>query len=282
MPPVNMQQTQQPQLYARFIVHAEPDVAKSKEAGRPIYHEYEAVEISFPGDRGRVFVAPAHQADPNATRLAGKMGTPYQAFPPGQVVTYAMVYSEQYKAFKSGAAQSMEGTPLEELHFLTEAKRRELKALNIYTAETLAALDGKPLQALGLGGRDLKNAAQAYIDDAAAHADQTSLAMENAELKSRLDALEADYQTLIRQIKAGDVEVAQPRAEAAADDGVVDQGAFESWDVDALKAHIEEQTGSRPKGNPSHTTLVRAAYELAGIDVPDSVPALPAKEKEAA
>jgi hypothetical protein len=37
----------------RFFVHTEPDVAESKKQGRPIYREFEAVEIRFPAIRAR-------------------------------------------------------------------------------------------------------------------------------------------------------------------------------------------------------------------------------------
>ena len=46
---------------------------------------------------------------------------------------------------------------------MTDAKRSELRALNIYTVEALAELDGQPLKNLGIGGRDWKNKAMEYL-----------------------------------------------------------------------------------------------------------------------
>ena len=63
------------------------------------------------------------------------------------------------------------GTPLSELTFLSQGKRLELKALNIHTAEALASLDGGPLKMLGIGGREMKNQAAAYLAKAAGNAD---------------------------------------------------------------------------------------------------------------
>ncbi|ESX40065.1 hypothetical protein X763_04705 [Mesorhizobium sp. LSHC432A00] len=37
-------------------------------------------------------------------------------------------------------------------------------------------------------------------------------------------------------------------------------------DDEALKVYIAKETGSRPRGNPNHDTLVAAAKELAMVD----------------
>ena len=49
--------------------------------------------------------------------------------------------------------------------FLTEARRAELRAQNIYTIEALAAIDGLELKNLGMDGRDLKNKAMEYLEE---------------------------------------------------------------------------------------------------------------------
>ena len=84
-----------------------------------------------------------------------------------------------------------DGTPVEELPFLTESRRHELKALNIFTAEGLASLEGANLERLGMSGRELKNKALAYINHAKDTALETKLTAENDALKDRLAALEA-------------------------------------------------------------------------------------------
>lgn len=172
-----------------FRMHAELNESKSRAQGRPIYDEYEVCEISFPANKHTVGVFPA-------TEYAGWGDDPVT----GQRtrITYAQKYNQQYLAFKSGSAQSLGGTPLEELTFLTQGKRLELKALNIHTAETLAALDGAQLKMLGMGGRELKNQAQTYIDAASKSADATHLASELAarddeiaRMRRELDAMKA-------------------------------------------------------------------------------------------
>ena len=54
-------------------------------------------------------------------------------------VTYAERFQHQYRQFKTAAAQTKTGTPLDHAPFLTEGRRAELRAQNIYTVEALAA-----------------------------------------------------------------------------------------------------------------------------------------------
>jgi hypothetical protein len=160
--------------------------AKTKTAGRPIYDELEVCRIRFAGNRSTVGVFPANEVFKHAPDETGFM----------QPVTYAMEFQDAYLKFKQGAAQTVGGTPLSELPFLTVGKRLELKALNIHTAETLAALDGNALKSLGMGGRELKDHAVAYLETAAATHSTAQLNealairdQEIADLKAKVAAL---------------------------------------------------------------------------------------------
>lgn len=166
-------------VHARFVAHTILNEAKSKEAGRPIYDEMEVCELRYAGNRLTVGVFPAHEMcewveDPE-TRMRTR-------------ITYAQKYNQQYLAFKDGKAQAASGTPLEELPFLSAGKRLELKAIHINTAEALAALDGQPLKQLGMGGRELKDKAQLYLDNAAELSTLEGLKRENERLKAELEA----------------------------------------------------------------------------------------------
>ena len=205
---------------------------KTKAAGRPIYDEgMEVVEVRFAGDRNKVSVFPAHVICGEVLDEDGDT----------QRITYAQRWQKQYERFKAKQQQVAEGTPLSELPFLTEGKRMELKALNIYTAESLAAVDGQPLKNLGQRGRELKNQAQAYLDNAAGTADVTGMAAKIADLENLVAELRADRQ--------------QPQELPASE--------FSTWQPDQIKDWIEEQIGERPKGNPNLATLVRRADEIA-------------------
>lgn len=269
-------------LVPTFRVQVIPNETASKSAGRPIFDQMEVVEIRFAGNRQTVAVFPAHDPEPNATRERN------------EIVTYAMLYNEQYRKFKAMETQDVSGTPLAEAPFLTEAKRRELKALNIHTVEALASLDGTPLRQLGMGGRELKNQATAYLDNARGSADVTALAAQVAALQQQIadrDDLIANYakpQAKNKYQKGVERSLAkQAEAEAAADrdeapvppDDVHDEAEaenvtratadttaekdLEDCTNEELKQYIATETGERVKGNPSHETLVKRALEIA-------------------
>src|SRR6266542_3920639 len=116
-------------LHIEFRNVAVKNKAKSLKEGRPIFDQQEQVFIRFVGDTKKELVAPAHEKcalDPSN----------------GQRITYAQLYHRHYDAFKSGQEMAGEGTPIEELHFIDAAKRAELKALHVHTAEALAGLEG--------------------------------------------------------------------------------------------------------------------------------------------
>src|SRR5262245_38040975 len=166
-------------LHIEFRNVAVENRARSLTEGRPIYDQQEQVFIRFAGDTKKELVAPAHEKcmrDP-AT---------------GLWASYAQVYHRHYEAFRTGEAAVGEGTPVEELPFIDAARRAELKALHIHTAEALAGLDGQNLSRLGMFGRELKEKAKAYIERAKDSALETRLAGENAELAQRVARLESE------------------------------------------------------------------------------------------
>jgi len=230
-----MAENQKAAIVATFKNHPILNPRKTKEEGRPIYDDMEIVEIRTAGDRNSIKVFPAHEISHHAELEDGGSGDP---------VTYAMRFQAQYDRFKAGHTQAQSGTPLEEAPFLIQAKRLELKAVHVHTVEALASLDGGPLKALGIGGRELKNQAQAYLDNAKGSADVTRLAAENETLKRQLATL---------------VEQQQAPSSVHGED---DPASFESMSDDDLKAFIGTKSGSRPRGQPSHDTLVRMAKEL--------------------
>lgn len=228
-----MPEREKPRLHVEFFTEAVENKRKSKEAGRPIFEDKEFVRIRIPGDRNRTQVAPA---DEKALRDRST----------NEWLSYIDRFPEHYAAFKRGQTYIGEGTPLSELSFLTESKRAELRGLNIYTAEHLAAMDGTPLKQLGMGGRELKDQAQAWLDKAAGMADATRQAAENA-------ALRAEMEELRRQM----ADLNKPQSAAPAS-----MSRFASMAPEDIKAWIAEQTGARPKGNPSLATLIATADEI--------------------
>ena len=203
---------------------AQHDEQASKKAGRPIYHDMEIVEVRIAGDRNFAPVFPAHAM---WRRIDG------------DEITYAQRWPKQYARFQENQIQIADGTPLSELTFLTEAKRKELQGLKVYTAEALASLDGKNLAALGQGGRVMKNQAEAFLKSASGTAQTVALAAEVADLRAQLAAMRGEV-----------AAQAEPEQEPAEDDG-----------KQALKEQYKELVGSYPRGNPSIETLQRMVDE---------------------
>ncbi len=237
-----MSETNSSVTYAAFKTLSVMNDAKSKKDGRPVYDDHEVCEIRFSANKQTVGVFPAHEQcewgeDPVTSERVR--------------ITYAQKFNEQYKKFKAGAVQSASGTPVEELPFLTQGKRLELKALNIYTAEALAALDGNNLKMLGMGGRDLKNQAQLYLDSAAKSHDVMAVVAENEDLKRRIAALEAlasstrlPEQDTAQSVPVEDEDEAGSGSGASDVDGgasVVDpENPFSDWEADDIKLWIAD------------------------------------------
>lgn len=231
-------------LVPRFYVEPVKDELESKKQGRPIYRDVEMCEIRMAANKQTIPVFPAHdvwqtQIGPDGER---------------EDVSYAMRFPEQYRRFKANEAQALTGTPLEELPFLTAAKRMELKALSILTAEALAALDGQSLKNLGMGGRELKNQAVAYLENATGSAVVTRLAAENTSLQQQLAALMED--------------VAKLKAAKLAQMGST-ESTFSDWEPADLKDWIKNKTGKPVRGNPSLATLVGMADQIVADEMAD-------------
>lgn len=148
-------------------------------------------------------------------------------------VTYAERFKEHYARFKLNEGPVVEGTPLSEAPFLSMAQKASLKALQVYTIEQLASLTGQALKNIGAGGLAIQQQAEAYLAKASGTADVVKMQIEIDELKRQLSERSAPVM-----------------------DG------YDDMDTEALKAHIETKTGSRPRGNPSDATLRMMAREL--------------------
>lgn len=221
-------------VIAIFKNGAVKNMLKSAQAGRPIFDDVEMVEIRHPGSRD-YGVYPAFERSHWITdEITGEQSP----------VTFAERFSKQYQQFKSHQQQTKAGTPLDYLPFLTEARRAELRALNIYTAEGLAIVDGAELKNLGPGGRDLKNKAIEYLESSTDAAKVTKLEAELETLRARNQVLEEDAKLL-----------ASDKTPDARFDGMTD---------DQLREHIEAITGKTPKGNLPRKTLLRMAMEQKG------------------
>ena len=260
-------------LVALFKNHASLNNAKSLTEGRPIFDDVEVVEVRFAGSKD---AGVYRSNDFSHWEVDEETGEQLH-------LTYAERWPKQYQQFKAKQQQTKSGTPLDYVPFLTDGKRSELRALNIYTIEALAELDGQPLKNLGVGGRELKNRAIEYL--ASSSHDGTILRQQ-----SRIEALETQIRLLMddkKIIVAGPRDPERPADQPAPvppeppdeeseeddDDGngtderTVPPGPNVAAELigmsrDELRSFIVEKTGKRPVGNPSMRNLVRIAQEL--------------------
>jgi hypothetical protein len=145
-----------------FYMGARENAAKTREMGRPMFDDVEMVRVIIPGDRLANFVDEV--SDEHRNR-----------------------WPDHYAAFKRGELRASTGTPLEHWPPMTTARVAEMKALNIFSVEDLANLSDAAVLRLGMGGRELRAQAQAYISSAKDNAAMTALVAEVERLKQMLE-----------------------------------------------------------------------------------------------
>lgn len=225
-------------LIAIFKNHAIKNELKTAKEGRPIFDDMEICEIRAPGSRN-VSVFPAL----SFSHWENDLNTGEQTR-----VTYAERFSRQYQQFKAHTHQTKSGTPLDYAVFLTEARRAELRALNVYTIEQLGGIDGNELKNLGSGGRDLKNKAMEYLEDARKGSPNTAMAAEIEALRARNAILEEDARIIAKRKQ----ERAAPAAPGA---------EFDDMTIEQLRDYVTTNTGHAPHGTLGKKTLIRMAMD---------------------
>ena len=218
-------------LVATFRHHPQKNEAKTLAEGRQIFDDLEVVDIRVPGSRDfKTFPA---------LTFARWVTDPITGEQTKQ--TYAERFSHQYRQWKAQQQQTKSGTPLDHCPFLTEGKRAELRAQNVYTVEQLAAIDGQELKNLGLGGRELKNRASEFIAESKNSAP-------NLQMAAELEAMRAQNALL-----AEDLEALKLRQAG--------EGQFKEMTDDQIRDFITTHTGHAPTGNLTRKTLVRMATD---------------------
>lgn len=155
----------------RFHIEAVQDEAASTASGRPMFRDQERVEIVIPGNphsRPVCIVNDEHR----------------------------MRWPAEYAAFKAGITMAVDGTPIEQWPLMSRAMVKTLKFLEIHTVEQCAKLDDQALQRIGLGAREIKNAAIAYLDEAEGMKLTTQLSHAIEQKDAELAALRAQVKEL--------------------------------------------------------------------------------------
>lgn len=161
---------------ATFYMGSMEDEAASMTEGRPIYKDVPFVRIFTPGDKDCVIDQPAW-------------------IHPSAQMAHNNRFPEQYRAFKLGQAEQVQGTPVELLPGVTGALVKELAYFNVRTIEQLASVSDGNAQKMGRITQ-FRQAAQKYLERAAGEAPARRLEEEKAKLQAQLDAQAAQIAAL--------------------------------------------------------------------------------------
>lgn len=165
---------------ARFYLDKKLMGKASEDAKRPVYEDRVYLELRIVGHRGDVVVHEATEAHK-------------QRFP------------EAWKAYEAGHEVPHEGTPLEVWPRMTPAMTANLKGMNVYTVEELAALPDIALQKVGMNGLELRADAQKFVENAVKTADveaMEKLQAQNEQMAARLAELERQLSAKPKREKA--------------------------------------------------------------------------------
>lgn len=159
-----------------FETEAVENKAKSEQAGRPIFEDVIYITIQGPGKK-----------DCPKFRMEGD---------------YLKRYRKEFEAWKVAqtGGQKIEGTPLAALHFMSKAQAAEFRAMGVYTAEMLSAIDDNALQRFGPGARALRDQAKAFLEQAAGNAPIARLTAENNRQAETIRDLIERQKTMQEQI----------------------------------------------------------------------------------
>jgi hypothetical protein len=135
-------------LFVQFYMESLKDEEQSAEKGRPIYIDREFIKIIPVGDKNTVVCRPVRKT------WEGDVPPDNERWP------------QQYAAFTNQQTQVTEGTPLEQWPPLSKSQVMTLKSVNVHTVEQLSVVSDTNLQNLGMGARDLRDKALAYLKDA--------------------------------------------------------------------------------------------------------------------
>ena len=156
-------------LIVRFYMFPVEQTAQSIKAGRKIFKDTEYIEILTPGDKYSIIKRQVFDMDRKR-------------------------FAEAYARFKAGQQETVSGTPLSTLVWMSEARIKEYEFFNILTVEQLAeASDGAQVSSM-MGFQEDKRKAQSFISSANDSAPLT-------EMRAKLDERDAQLEMLQKQVQ---------------------------------------------------------------------------------
>lgn len=162
-------------LLVQFFTEAVKDEGRSAEEGRPIFKEVVMVRIITPGSR-----------DVMVTRASDR---------------YKQRFPRQWERFQKMQDQTVDGTPLDQVPFLTVGQIAELKAINCFTLEQLAGMSDQLAQKM-MGMHGLRQKATAFLQAAKDSAPLTQMQAELEKRDNEIALLKAQLDQLVASQKA--------------------------------------------------------------------------------
>jgi len=164
-------------IVVKFYSRAVHQPFESQKQGRPIYLDVDYIQIFTPGNQLNIVDTPARWE-------------------------HKQRFAQQWAAYQAGKGDGSEmGTPVNQWPLLSSAQAEELRGVKFFTVEQIANASDGQLQSIGMvGGMNphvLRERAKAFLNAAAGNAPVEAQAQENAELKSRLAAMEAQMQAML-------------------------------------------------------------------------------------
>ena len=150
--------------FVEFYDDAVEITYRSEQEGRPVYENRTHVRIIIPGDATNIVETLANQ-------------THYDRYP------------RQYDRYKQGLVKGVDGTPLEMWPPINKAQVKEARYFEVHTVEQLATISDSAMARMGMGWRDLRAKAQAYLAAAKDGASVVAQAAENKRLQDEISAL---------------------------------------------------------------------------------------------
>ena len=111
-------------------------------------------------------------------------------------------FREKFAAFKAGQAEPEIGLSLRQWPSLSKAQAENLIAAGVRTVEDVAAMNEPTLQRVGMGSRELKAKAKAYLESRESNKSAEQITALRAEVENR-DARIASLEARLAALEAG-------------------------------------------------------------------------------
>lgn len=172
--------------YVWFEWNTEKNDGASTKEGRPMFDKVLMMHVVSPGAPKSSPVHVVERQKPGEEAI---------------FVEFFKRYRAQIDAFKADETGGvLAGTPLEQLPFLDMATRATMRAMHIYTAEALSELPENGIQNLGMGARQWKQEAVAFLEAAKGGAPVTRLIADNERLTAENERMADTIKQLARRM----------------------------------------------------------------------------------